>query len=177
MRKIRKYLDRGRDHRYWYKQAREVIQQVAREHGCSPEYVADIMALTSPRTTVMRNLRVTRHYLRTRQVPPDVIRSTRMALAHYEVTGTIRGPKTQRFALVLKGQEDHCVVDSHLARAFGYRDKQAASKYCHEAITKRVKRMAKREGWTVAQVQAAIWAGYYRSTYPTGNVPTYASDK
>ena len=172
-RRVKGYADGGRFNRRWYTHARAIVSRVAAATGCSTNRVADVLAITSPRCTVNRNLAVTCQYLQTGTVPADVTKSTRAALRYYESTGKIRGPKTSRFAAVLKGDESHLVVDTHIARAFGHDERAARTKRVREQILPIVQRIAKRRGWTIAATQAAIWAGYYRAAYPTGNVPRY----
>jgi len=173
MKSILFYARGGKAYRRWYVHARLVIKRVAELTEQSTERVADVLAITSPRCVVNRNLVVTYQYLRGQGLPNDVTRSTRSALKHWEGTGKIRGPKTGAFAKVLRGDDSILVVDSHLARAFGYSEKVARSLYCRRAIGSRVRRIAKRFGWSVAESQAAIWAGYYKATYLKGNVPLY----
>jgi hypothetical protein len=170
---IARYANDGRAYRRWYVHARLVVKQVATWTDTPVEHVADVLALTSPRCAVTRNLKVTYAYLQGDGFPVDVVRGTRTAVEHWERTGEIRGPKTGAFAKVLRGDDSVCVVDSHIARAFGYDGKVARSMYVRGPIGNVIRRLARRFGWDVAGTQAAIWAGYYRQTYPHGKVPMY----
>lgn len=172
--KIWGYASDGAAYRRWYVHARIIVGKLAAETGQPVGRVADVLAITSPKTSVMRNLRVTREYLTTGVLPRDVIGSTRRALEHYETTGEIRGPKTSRFAKALRGDNNVCVVDSHMARAFGYRAGDARLVRVQKPIERRLRRVGRVNGWTLAEAQAAVWAGYYKATYPTGTVPLYA---
>lgn len=171
--RIRDYAKNGTAFRRWYVLARGVVRRLADTTDKPVGMVADILAITSPRCVVTRNLRVTYAYLRGEPLPGDVMRSTRAALKHWELTGKIRGPKTSAFALVLRGDDSRCVIDSHIARAFGYHEKQAALKWVRDIIAAQIVCLANNNGWTVAETQAMIWAGYYKATYPTGRVPRY----
>jgi len=170
---IARYADEGRAYRRWYVQARLVVSHVAGWAGATTGRTADILALTSPRCTVTANLKATYQYLTDRTFRAGIPLCTRVAVAHYETTGIIRGPKTGAFSRVLRGDDSALVVDSHLARAFGYDGRVARSLYVRVAVGKVIRRVARRFGWTVAETQAAVWAGYYRQAYPRGKVPMY----
>lgn len=170
-RTLMQYAHKGRQGRHWYSKARKVVKLLAQARDKPEHYVADVLALCSPRMSVNRSLKVANQYLQSGFLFPDVIRSTKRALLHYEVTRQIRGPKTGTFARVLKGDNSLCVVDTHMARAFGFDPRQAARKWCRARMIKRVKRIFHELNWTVAQTQAAIWSGYYQTAYPTGRVP------
>jgi hypothetical protein len=108
-----------------------------------------------------------------------MIRSTRIALDHYYETEEIRGPKTSRFAQVLRGDNNVVVVDTWMARVMGVPDKQARAKSTQEwaerTIAWLVPRLSERTGliWTSAEAQAAVWAGYIKTFYEKGNVPVF----
>lgn len=173
MRTIYGYADGGRAYRRWYVHARLVVDRIATLAGEPIGRVADVLAITSPRCSVRRNLTRAWEYLTTGLLPADVMRGTRVALAHYEKTGTIRGAKTEPFSRALRGDDTALVIDTHIATAFGYDPRVARTKYCRTAIGCCIRRVAKRRGWSITQTQAAIWAGYYRRAYPTGRIPRY----
>lgn len=173
MRTIYGYADAGRAYRRWYVHARLIVDKIAILARQPIGRVADVLAITSPRCSVGRNLTRAYQYLTLGSLPDDVVRGTRVALAYYEKTGIIRGPKTEPFAQALRGDDSALVVDTHIARAFGYDPHVARTKYCRNAIGLCIRRVAKRRGWSVTQTQAAIWAGYYRRAYPTGKIPRY----
>jgi hypothetical protein len=105
--------------------------------------------------------------------------SHRAALDHYYKTGEIRGPKTSRFARVLRGDDDIVVVDTWMARAIGVLDKAArtkASQLLAERVVAAVRdRLSASTSvpWTLAETQAAIWCGCIRTFYKNGNVPLF----
>lgn len=133
----------------------------------------DVLAITSPRCAVVRNLRVTAQYLATGITPLDVVRGTRAALRHYEATGEIRGPKTSRFAEVLRGDDSVLVIDTWMARAFGVDDNKARNKPTRVLGERVIGKIARRHGWSIASAQAAVWAGVIRTHYKAGSVPRY----
>lgn len=181
----------GRSGRRWYRVARSVIRRLA-QHGTDnfaaprgrPEdhrehiyrTLCDLVALTSPRCSVTHNLRLAWGEFTRRDRPADMTRSTRAALEHYYRTGEIRGPKTSRFARVLRGDENVVVVDTWIARAIGVKDKNARTK-ASQSLAERVvscvqDRLHWSTGvrWTPAETQAAIWCGCIRTFYKNGKV-------
>ena len=152
----------GRSGRRWYRIARVVLRRVADWHDWDYDTFADIVALTSPRCSVNRNLRVAFGYMKHRYLPPDTIRSTRIALGHYRLTGEIRGPKTGPFAAALKGDDEAMVLDSHMAAALGEEPKKVGTRQVQRSAHRRLARVANQLGWTMTETQAAIWCGYQR---------------
>jgi len=118
-----------------------------------------VLAVTSPRVSVQRNWTGTVAYFRDGSLPWGFIRSTRSALDHYERTGDIRGPKTSKFRDALAGEPSALVLDTWMAKALGVEHAAVTRKYNIEAATRRVGKVAKERGWTMAETQAAIWAG------------------
>lgn len=156
---LMKLAMRGWDHHLWYHRTRPVIQDAASHLMVSTDRFIDILAITSPRCSVTRNVRVTVSYITTGALPGDVIRSTRVALQHYEKTGEIRGPKTGAFARALRGDEDAIVLDTHMATAFDIDPRMWSRKGIRQSAARRVRVGAHKMGLTPAQFQAAVWAG------------------
>ncbi len=192
----------GHANRRWYRVARAVIRRlveyrseqlepyVSEYHNIRYRKLCDIVAITSPRCSVKRNLRFAWAVYTGELRPGDLIRSTRAALDHYWKTGEIRGPKTSRFAKVLRGDDNVVVVDAWMARALGVPDVQARNKSTQE-LAERVMRFVQRKiclrlgvsdgfhhpvcvvRWPLAEVQAAVWAGMIRTHYKNGKVPRF----
>jgi hypothetical protein len=140
-----KWATIGRAYRRWYVVARCVIRRLADDcisdlpHPDKPgvdanDYRAlcDLVAITSPRVGVKRNLKFAWGEFIGQERPSDMIRSTRAALDHYYRTGEIRGPKTSRFAKVLRGSDNVCVVDTWMGRALSVPDGKASYKSTQE---------------------------------------------
>lgn len=157
----------GRHHRRWYRQAGRDLQALSeRESPADPsgwkERFVDILAITSPRVAVVRNIRLALCYSRMRKAHPTTIRGVRAALEHWEDTGEIRGPKTSRFAKALNGDEDAVVLDVWMAFAMRVDQRVFATKSGYERHSRTIRRVAKKLGWTPAETQASIWAAAYR---------------
>ena len=181
-----RYAIIGQAYRRWYRVARAVIRRLATYQAVIPEeklyrdvcydQLCDIVAITSPRVSVKRNLRFAWNEFTGKPRPGDMMRSTRVALDHYYKTGEIRGPKTSRFAQVLRGDDSVVVVDSWMARALGVRDKDARNKSTQELaerVITYVSLNSNRSGvyWSRAETQAAVWAGMIRTHYDRGKIP------
>lgn len=146
----------GEQYREWYQQAEQEIRITCLHYGWCPTRFADILALTSPRTQVTRNWRVTKMYMRGEPMPKDVMRTTRAAIAHYEATGEIRGPKTSQFALALQGVPHAVVLDTWMAMALKCNIRFKPAEVRLEA-ERRVRLAARRLGWPAREFQAAVW--------------------
>ena len=148
----------------WYGAAHETIKEYAATHGHDVQRVADILAITSPRQTVARNVQLAHAYLTDRSVA-GVMRGIRAALEHYEETGEIRGPKTGAFSRALTGSPDAVVIDVWMYRALGYDwPSMTPTRYAMacdavRALAATVKDPDTDRTLTPAETQAAVWCG------------------
>ena len=199
-----RYARIGQAYRRWYAVSRAVIRRLVDYHTNRPtddplaafgkrhdsvtayQTLCDLVAITSPRVSVTRNLWFAWGEFTGEDRPRDMIRSTRVALDHYYETGIIRGPKTSRFAQVLRGDDSVVVVDTWMARALSVPDNQARNKSTQELAERVVKAVRMRVWpktypigcglWELAETQAAIWAGMIRTHYDKGKVPIMWTD-
>jgi hypothetical protein len=141
--------------RDWYAQARRLIAAEAARVHVKPEYFADVLAITSPRISVSRNWYLTVGYCRTLS-ENTMMRSTRAALAHWRITGVIRGPKTGPFARALRGDESAIVLDTWMAAFFRCEQSEFDTKR-RGKYEQTIRQVANDLGWTNCQVQAAVW--------------------
>lgn len=195
-RRCRHYAAIGHAHRRWYRVARSVIGRLADHWSIDhpPEKswsdsinharvklqrdrnyrtLCDLVAITSPRTSVKRNLRVAYSIFTGSNDLGGVIRSTRAALRHYHATGEIRGPKTSRFARVLHGDDSVCVVDTWMGRALSVSDREASYVRTQRLAERVIGHVARAHQCPMAEAQAMVWAGMIRLHYNAGNVPRY----
>lgn len=150
---------RGSDGRHWYRYAASQIESAAVLLTVCPNRLAGLLSLFSPRVGVSKSINLTLHYVRTGQFRYDTMTSVRSAVRHYELTGEIRGTKTEPFARALRGDTSAVVLDSWMAVAFGLDAKKQRFEYGYirTVAEKRVRRAAKILGWEPAETQAAIW--------------------
>jgi hypothetical protein len=83
--------------------------------------------------------------------------SVKIALAHYELTGQIRGPKTSAFARALQGDRRAVVVDVWIARALRIPEEDLSSRRVYAHAARRIRGAAAHSGLPVRDAQAAIW--------------------
>ena len=154
----------GADGRYWYDYAKAQIEAAARHYGIDPKRFADLLSLFSPRVSVKRSIRFAIRYARTGEFEHDVTRNTKAAVAHYDLTGEIRGAKTEPFARALMGDKTAVVFDTWMADAMGVDGSKFAVKRVHRVQTERLIRVAEYLGWPIAETQAAIWTGIVKKS-------------
>lgn len=146
----------------WYNVASYQIHRYASLLEWDVQRFINVLAITSPRVHVLKNWKLATQYMRdgsTKGMLPNVA----AALAHYEATGDIRGPKTEAFARALRGDTTALVLDVWMARALGVDERKVTSKKNSEAAHRRVKRAALLLGMSVRDTQAAIWTGALRA--------------
>lgn len=150
--------------RYWYHDANKQLRRVAGDLGVTAKRLADILALTSPRVSVKRNIKHAYTYLTTGDHNHDVMRGIKRSVEVYEDTGEIKGPKTSAFARALLLDEDALVLDVWMARALNVDQRIVNNKSISKEVTKRVHKACKLlgDGWTPAQLQAAVWCATIR---------------
>lgn len=158
----------GVDGRFWYGVAQREVRTGAERLAVTPERFASILAVTSPRVQVKRNILMAVMYCKFGTLPGSMA-TTRSAVAHYEATGEIRGPKTGPFARAILGDEEAIVLDVWMARAFGIDQKRFGAKYVRAHCEAIIRQVANHLGWTPAQVQAAVWTAAVRRA---GRKPT-----
>lgn len=147
--------DEGASGRYWYRHARESIIDYAEMVGYSAAYVADVLAILSPRVTVEQNVALAREYIE-RGVTDRCMAQRAAALEHYERTGEVKGPKIEAFARALQGDRSAVVLDVWMYRAAGDLAPNIGN---HKKVRGRVLAASDVLGWPPAETQAAVWTG------------------
>lgn len=144
----------------WYKQAHDWCKREARLHSVTLNRLIDVLAITSPRVSVAKNKRLAMQYLLWDDIR-GMLPSTISALAHYEQTGEIRGPKTSAFAEAIRcaGMSRAVVLDVWMARALGVPQERLFLRANYDKAVERVNQVADRLMITPAQAQACIWSG------------------
>lgn len=149
--KLQQMAIMGKDNRFWYDKCRQNILDL----GFPFRKACDVVAITSPRVHVSRNLALAKYYLETGKPMQGTMLGVRKALEHYEATGEIRGPKTSAFAANLKGDECQVTLDVWMLRALMLPERPRKSD--REKACYRIRKVSERLSWTPAQAQAAIW--------------------
>lgn len=148
----------GIDASGWYREANESIWQWSEANGHDVGKVCDVLALASPRKTVLDSVRIAKHYLATGQIV-DVVTSVRKQWRHWEATGAINGPKCRAFAAALRGDDSALVVDTWIMAALRAPLTSTGKLWVLEAASRRFKALSDITGLPVASCQAAVWSG------------------
>ena len=165
----------GAGHRHWYANGVPALQALADRMDISFGALCDVVAITSPRVHVRRNIRLAVEYGREiapwptdahlKQTPGDIARRYGMmhgvavSLLHWHHTRAIRGPKTSAFAAALRGDPSALVLDVWMSRALGVPQDRLFTGSNFAKADQRMARTARRLGWSVAETQAAVWSG------------------
>jgi len=155
------------DYANWYDIANRDIHIASNRLGFNPDRFADIIAITSPRISVRKNIRRAITYMQTGILGSDLIRSTHAAIDHYEQTGCIRGAKTYPFSLALKGNKYAIVLDVWMSVAFEINQRRFDNKSVHKECCRRIKQTAKLLNMKPAATQACIWCAIVREHHRT----------
>lgn len=164
VRQLLAYARIGRAGQSWYDDARDYIWSECEREKWDMDRFINVLAITSPQVSVVRNWRGTVEYMRTGALPYGFIRSTRVALEHYERTHEIRGRKTSAFARALHGDSTALVLDVWMSRALGVDAGKVTTKENMRKALTRMKRVAHAEGISVRDAQAAVWWGICLAT-------------
>lgn len=165
MRTVSKLVELGRegiDGRDWYDQAQDRIDDLCCRRGWDAELFTGILAVTSPRVSVVRNLRITLQFMATGELLSNVMRTIRNGVDHYLITGEIRGPKTEPFYRALLGDRSAIVLDVWMAKALGVKQEHFARKPLRAEANRRIESAARKLDLCPRDAQAAIWTGIVR---------------
>jgi hypothetical protein len=142
----------------WYHKSSSQIADYADRRGYDKDTVCAILAITSPRVAVTRNVRIAMKYMSGRNDWNDgVMGSIRKGVTNYEDGKGINGPKTSAFYANLMGCGDSICLDSWMARAFGVPIGKVTQVAVSKPIKARIRFAANKLGWSNAETQAAIW--------------------
>jgi len=166
---------RGADGRGWYTEASEALQAWADREGVSLDLLTGVLAGTSPQCSVSENVERTRDTLAllaregmgvmwrdlhtVKGVPASVAKSTAAALRREDLTPN--GPKVRAFARALRGDGDAFVLDTHVAKSLGIPHEVCDRAHVRRQADALYRETARRLGWPVAEVQAAVWCSIY----------------
>ena len=154
--------------RHWYTDGVPAMKVAARQLGVSPRNLAEVVAITSPRVQVARNIRLAVSYIRQREELRGLeskhlaselrcLPSVATSLLHWEKSGEVRGQKTEPFSRAILGDGTALVLDTHMAKVLKVPQSQLLNVANHAKIAKRFDKVSRELGWSVAEVQAAVW--------------------
>lgn len=146
----------------WYDDAIADVRYVCEREQWEEDRFTSVLALTSPRCSVVRNVRNTFAYLRTGSLLENTISGVRLSVAHWERGQGIKGPKTAAFYAALRGDVNSVVLDVHMANLFGVPQASFSSKRGREPWQQLVRETAAECGFTPRDTQACLWYGQRR---------------
>jgi hypothetical protein len=153
----------------WYPTALDHCKSVARDYGVSPQRVAAVLAVTSPRARWSKNMEATYSIVADSFVPAYMRQSS------YGILGTnarkagqvmtdryysklVTGEKVSNFYLNILGHTQPVTVDSIMSYAAGYGND--VSKKIRSEVTEACHSLADVFGMTPRDTQAAVWIAY-----------------
>ena len=162
VRKIAELIELGGENRQWYDHAWHEIRLVAADEQWCPNRFADILALLSPRVSVVRNIRMALQYMGDKTFFVDTVVTVRKAVKTYNKTGVIGGYKVPQFARAIKGDKHSVVLDSWMAKAlFATDDSNAIKQFRRKATMQvacdRITQASKMHELAPRDGQACIW--------------------
>lgn len=155
-----KYFESGIDSLNWYADANRQIVELAKILKVDTTLLAGVIATTSPRCSVRRNIRLTLHWFIDGTLPVGTMKMITDITVKWVERREMTGPKISAFRDALLGKEV-AVIDSWMFWAY-YSVKSGSSKLHREAVALTSK-LSKRYGQPLQSVQAAIWNGVRQS--------------
>jgi hypothetical protein len=152
----------GLDSSDWYARAQRDIETVCALERWNVQRVTDVIAITSPRVSVVRNIRIALQYCHNGQLFTNVVRNIGKALARYETGGALSGQKISAFSKALSGDVSAIVLDVHIARALNVRQDDFTKPRFRAHCFRAVQRLANRLELSPRDAQAALWVGWKR---------------
>lgn len=151
----------------WYSRALREIRIVCDIENWELSKFVDVLAITSPRVAVRRNVRITLQYMNSGALFPSTMGNIRASLDYWLAENEIRGPKTEAFRRAILGDTQAIVLDVWMAKALHLPQKLFSTKQWQLRSAKRIQASAKLLKLSPRDAQAAIWAGQYQLTNGT----------
>jgi hypothetical protein len=155
-----KYGCAGLHARHWYRDAAAQIDHICWLEGWDRDEFAGVIATTSPRCSVVRNIRMSLHFMVHRNDRVVPMKGIRKSLHKWLDRRVIDGPKTGAFYSNLSGCPDAVTLDVWMSYALGCSQTDFAGKANRAKSILRVTQVGERLGITPAEAQAVIWTGY-----------------
>jgi hypothetical protein len=146
--------------RFWYRDATAQIDYVSWLQGWDRDEFAGVIATTSPRCSVVRNIRMSLHFMYHRDLRVVPMKGIRTSVRRFLDGEGINGQKTNAFYHNLSGRNDHVTLDVWMAYALGIDQKDFNTVANRAKATQRVVSVGEVLGIEPAEAQAAIWTGY-----------------
>ena len=148
----------------WYEISAKDIERYSRRLELSADFVADIVAILSPRIQVSRNARIAHQFITTDDTS-GIMGNRIDAIDYYRRTGKVSqsGQKVRNFSANLRGNFSLVTIDVWMSRAFGVDydgvNSPAKSDAVYGQMAGRITRLASRFDVSPASFQACVWSG------------------
>ena len=148
----------------WYEISSQDISRYASRLELSADFVADVVAILSPRIQVSRNARLAHQFITTDSTA-GIMNNRVQAIDYYRRTGKVSqtGQKVKNFSANLRGNFDLVTIDVWMSRAFGVDydgvNSPAKSDAVYAQMSGRITRLASRFSVSPASFQACVWSG------------------
>ena len=160
--KLLKLAENGFDGLQWYAIAEREISRICKLEHWNIERFVSVLAITSPRCAVRRNVRNTLQFMATGALLDNTLGAIRVSLDNYLDSGKISGQKISAFRDALLGDTTAVVLDVHMANALCVPQSGFSNKILRERCTQRVVRVADRLNVAPRDAQACLWYGAMR---------------
>ena len=146
--------------RNWYRDAAAQIEYVCWLEEWDRSEFAGVLATTSPRCSVLRNIRMSLHFMHFRDLRVVPMRGIRTSTQRFIDGKGINGQKTSAFYENLSGNTKAVTLDVWMAYALCVDQTDFSRKASHAKATSRIVAVAEVLGIEPCEAQAAIWTGY-----------------
>lgn len=146
--------------RFWYRDAAAQIDYVSRLEGWDRDVFAGVIATTSPKCSVVRNIRLSLHFMRFQDIRVVPLKDVRTSVLRFLCGKGISGPKTSAFYNNLSGCPNSVALDVWMSYALGVDQTDFRRADNRSKAISRIVGVARRLGVTPAEAQAAVWTGY-----------------
>ena len=144
----------------WYRDATAQINFVSDSMGWDRDRFAGVLATTSPRCSVLRNIRMSLHFMKYGDIRVVPMKGIRKSVTRFLSDGGITGPKTKAFYHNLSGNFGWVTLDVWMAYALGIDQTKFGGRRVREKAVDRVVSVACDLRIAPAEAQAAIWTGF-----------------
>lgn len=164
--------EKGSDAEFWYPRAYADILRFSRSFGFEAGYVADIVAILSPRCAVVRNARLAVNHLLYND-NRTIMKQRIEAIERYKAsfgTDLGKGPKVSAFSKNLRGNFEPVTIDVWIARAFNRPHSSFADLDNYRTGSEAICNIAADLGVSPSSAQAMIWSGVRKEYGKRGNL-------
>jgi len=146
--------------RFWYRDAAAQIDYVSWLEGWDRDVFAGVIAATSPRCSVVRNIRMSLHFMHFHNIRVVPMKGIRTSVLRFIGGRGITGPKTSAFYNNLSGCPNSVTLDVWMSYALGIDQTDFSRAANRSKAIGRIVGVARRLGVTPAEAQAAVWTGF-----------------